>query len=185
MAVFNTVARFNHSCVPNVHNSWNMETKTETLYAVAPLFGRLSWVIAVEDSHQEKQGFKVSQVVLSWNQKTMVNNGSRIWSTCTAVLTFTLQCGTTGASAVAQVRDIAKGQELCTTYLNPNDLYRPITRRFFVASDGGGGGTNWPKKKSLVIHGDFGCVHEIQVGPEEVKIPRISTGRYVSGSWMM
>ena len=37
MAVFNTVARFNHSCVPNVHNSWNMETKTETLYAVARL----------------------------------------------------------------------------------------------------------------------------------------------------
>ena len=146
MAVFNTVARFNHSCVPNVHNSWNMETKTETLYAVAPLFGRLSWVIAVEDSHQEKQGFKVSQVVLSWNQKTMVNDGSRIWSTCTAVLTFTLQCGTTGASAVAQVRDIAKGQELCTTYLNPNDLYRPITRRFFVASDGGGGEPIGPKK---------------------------------------
>eukprot|EP00435_Cladocopium_sp_Y103_P065027 s349_g26.t2 len=60
MAVFNTVARFNHSCVPNVHNSWNMETKTETLYAV---------------------------------------------------------------------RDIAKGQELCTTYLNPNDLYRPCRER--------------------------------------------------------
>lgn len=60
MAVFNTVARFNHSCVPNVHNSWNMETKTETLYAV---------------------------------------------------------------------RDIAKGQELCTTYLNPNDLYRPSRDR--------------------------------------------------------
>lgn len=58
MAVFNTVARFNHSCVPNVHNSWNMETKTETLYAVAPLFGRLSWVIAVEDSHQEKRDLR-------------------------------------------------------------------------------------------------------------------------------
>ena len=29
-ALFTTVARFNHSCVPNVHNSWNMETQTET-----------------------------------------------------------------------------------------------------------------------------------------------------------
>eukprot|EP00438_Fugacium_kawagutii_P007995 Skav234601 [mRNA] locus=scaffold5214:253044:269148:- [translate_table: standard] len=34
LAVFNMLARFNHSCVPNVHNSWNIETKTETLHAV-------------------------------------------------------------------------------------------------------------------------------------------------------
>ena len=29
----------------------------------------------------------------------------------------------------AKVRDIAKGQELCTTYLNPNDLYRRTRQR--------------------------------------------------------
>ena len=58
MAVFNTVARFNHSCVPNVHNSWNMETKTETLYAVAPLFGGLSGVKTFEDSHQQKRDLR-------------------------------------------------------------------------------------------------------------------------------
>ena len=59
-AVFNTVARFNHSCVPNVHNTWDFDTQTETLYAV---------------------------------------------------------------------QDIRQGQELCTTYLQPMDLYRPTDER--------------------------------------------------------
>ena len=31
VAVFNTIARFNHSCVPNVHNSWDAETGIETI----------------------------------------------------------------------------------------------------------------------------------------------------------
>ncbi|CAE7702524.1 set5, partial [Symbiodinium sp. CCMP2456] len=32
VAVFNTIARFNHSCVPNAHNSWDAETGVETIY---------------------------------------------------------------------------------------------------------------------------------------------------------
>ncbi|CAE7244030.1 set5, partial [Symbiodinium necroappetens] len=32
VAVFNTIARFNHSCVPNAHNSWDAETGAETIY---------------------------------------------------------------------------------------------------------------------------------------------------------
>ena len=31
VAVFNTLARFNHSCVPNVHNSWDPEMAVETI----------------------------------------------------------------------------------------------------------------------------------------------------------
>lgn len=58
--VFNSIARFNHSCVPNVHNSWDIETQSETLYAS---------------------------------------------------------------------RDIFEGQELCTSYLKPKDLYRSSQER--------------------------------------------------------
>merc|ERR1719433_1268351 len=54
------VARFNHSCMPNVHNNWNFESQTETLNVV---------------------------------------------------------------------QDICKGEELCTTYLKPPNLYRPIKER--------------------------------------------------------
>ena len=34
VAVFNTIARFNHSCVPNVHNSWDAETGAETIRVI-------------------------------------------------------------------------------------------------------------------------------------------------------
>ncbi|KAI1630600.1 SET domain-containing protein [Biscogniauxia mediterranea] len=35
--VYTTICRINHSCLPNCHNSWNSDTKHETIHAIRPI----------------------------------------------------------------------------------------------------------------------------------------------------
>lgn len=36
-AVYSTICFINHSCIPNVHHSWDTKTKHETIYAIRPI----------------------------------------------------------------------------------------------------------------------------------------------------